>query len=405
MLMADSLFLSFQYSQSMCDRDNHWDGEGKHNGMKRWRPATGGTRCKFFICPSWAVIVMLPFLAASLSAQQALLASGELPDAPVPQVSTSVSADQPTANVSGAVTDVSGAVIAGAAVTLENAVSHDKKTAVTNEQGIFTFAPLDAGIFTITIQSKGFAPVVKTGISLHAGENYQLSPTTMQVAAATATVEVGAQTQYELAEAQIKAEEKQRFLFIEPNFYVTYISNPAPLTAGQKMRLATRFAVDPFTFIYAGAVAGVEQANNDYPGYGRGAAGYGKRYGATVGDIVTGSIIGAGALPALLHQDPRYFYKGTGSIPSRIGYALATIVRTKGDDGKWQPNYSGILGDLASGAISNSYLAPGDRKGAVTVINGAVEGFALRGVTALEQEFLARWITTHSKDKGTIGRH
>jgi hypothetical protein len=103
------------------------------------------------------------------------------------------------------------------------------------------------------------------------------------------------------------------------------------------MRLATRFTLDPFTFNYSGVIAGIEQSNNDYQGYGQGAAGYGKRYGAAVGDIATGSIIGAGVFPSLLHQAPRYFYKGTGSISSRIGYALATIVRTKGDNGKWQP--------------------------------------------------------------------
>jgi hypothetical protein len=387
----------------MCDRNSPWGSERESFSVNYWRPAKRKTRSKTFIWRVGMVIAVLPFLAASLSAQQALLASGELPDVPVPQTSATASANQSNANISGIVADPQGAVIVGASITLENAASHEKRVAVTDDQGSFNFATVVGGVFSITIQSKGFAPLVRTGISLHTGESYQLTPTTMQVASAASVVEVSGQTQYEIAEAQMKAEEKQRLLLFEPNFYVTYISNPAPLTAGQKIRLATRFTLDPFTFIYSGVVAGIEQSNNDYPGYGQGAAGYGKRYGATVGDIATGSIIGAGVLPGLLHQDPRYFYKGTGSIPSRIGYALATIVRTKGDNGKWQPNYSGILGDLASGAISNSYLAPGDRKGAVTVINGAVEGFALRGVTALEQEFLARWITTHSRDKGSVG--
>jgi hypothetical protein len=345
--------------------------------------------------------ILLVF-TGSMLAQQSLLASSGLPDAPTPQTAV-IASSLPSASISGTVVDAQGAIIIGASVTLEDGANHEKKMAVTDAQGSFAFSAVDAGVFAITIQSKGFTPVVRTGIFLHAGETYQLSASRMEVASASSVIEVSGQTQYELAEAQIKAEEKQRFLLFEPNFYVTYVSNPAPLTAGQKMRLATRFTLDPFTFIYSGALAGIEQANNNYPGYGQEAAGYGKRYGAAVGDIASGSIIGAGVLPAILHQDPRYFYKGTGSIPSRIGYALATIVRTKGDNGQWQPNYSGILGDLASGAISNSYLAASDRKGAVTVINGALEGFALRGVTALEQEFLARWITTHSRDKGTVG--
>jgi Carboxypeptidase regulatory-like domain len=403
MTMADSSPHGFQYSQFMCNRDTPWDGDIEYRGMRHLRLAQQTTRCRSFIRRFRMVAALLPFFAASLSAQQALLPSSELPDAPTPQTAAIASTNQTSASISGTIVDSQGAVIVGASVTLENAASHEKKMVVTDEQGLFTFAAADSGAFSITIQYKGFAPVVRTGIFLNAGEAYQLSATTMQVASAASVVEVSGQTQYEIAEAQMKAEEKQRFLFFEPNFYVTYISNPAPLTAGQKMRLATRFTLDPFTFLYSGVVAGIEQSNNDYPGYGQGIAGYGKRYGATVGDIASGSIIGAGVLPAVLHQDPRYFYKGIGSISSRIGYALATIVRTKGDNGKWQPNYSGILGDLASGAISNSYLAASDRKGGVAVINGAVAGFALRGVTALEQEFLARWITTHSRDKGTVG--
>jgi Carboxypeptidase regulatory-like domain len=403
MPMADSSVRAFQYSRIMCNRDALWADKIAYCDVCQWRRLVRDTRLDTLVHRCSLILAVLLLSSGSLLAQQASLATSGLPDAPTPQAAATASANQSTATISGTVVDSQGAIIIGASVTLEDGANHEKKGAVTDAQGFFAFASVNAGVFAITIQSKGFAPVVRTGIFLRAGEAYQLSTSTMQVASAASVVEVSGQTQYELAEAQIKAEEKQRFLLFEPNFYVTYVSNPAPLTAGQKMRLATRFTLDPFTFIYSGVLAGIEQSNNDYPGYGQGATGYGKRYGATVGDIASGSIIGAGVLPAVLHQDPRYFYKGTGSIPSRIGYALAAIVRTKGDNGQWQPNYSGILGDLASGAISNSYLAASDRKGAVTVINGALEGFALRGVTALEQEFLARWITTHARDKGTVG--
>lgn len=402
MPMADSSMRVFQYSRIMCNRETLWAYKTEYCGISQWRHSTRETRPNSVVRQLWMLAAILLVFTGSMLAQQSLLASSGLPDAPTPQTAV-IASSLPSASISGTVVDAQGAIIIGASVTLEDGANHEKKMAVTDAQGSFAFSAVDAGVFAITIQSKGFTPVVRTGIFLHAGETYQLSASRMEVASASSVIEVSGQTQYELAEAQIKAEEKQRFLLFEPNFYVTYVSNPAPLTAGQKMRLATRFTLDPFTFIYSGALAGIEQANNNYPGYGQEAAGYGKRYGAAVGDIASGSIIGAGVLPAILHQDPRYFYKGTGSIPSRIGYALATIVRTKGDNGQWQPNYSGILGDLASGAISNSYLAASDRKGAVTVINGALEGFALRGVTALEQEFLARWITTHSRDKGTVG--
>jgi hypothetical protein len=361
------------------------------------------------------VVVAVFFLSfclstASLGAQEISRVSEELPNAPVPQTAGESSSNQGTASASqgmaritGFVADAEGAVIVGAWVTLEDAGSHGKRTTVSDEQGSFTFASVEEGIFSITIEARGFAPVVKTGISVRAGESFQLTPTLMQVAAAVLSVEVGARTQYELAEAQIKAQEKQRFLFIEPNFYVSFISNAAPMTAGQKMRLALRTTIDPYHFVNNAINAGWDQWRNNYPGYGQGAAGYGKRFGADYGNTVSGTIVGSGIMPALLRQDPRYFYKGTGSIPSRIGYALFAVVRTKGDNGRWQPNYSGLLGNISAGIISNSYLPHGDRKAVGNVVSGALQGFSLRGIGTLEEEFLARWVTTHAKDKGTIG--
>ena len=401
MPMADSLLPAFPYSQLMCDRDTCCAAM-KNNLTKPRRKDGRHTRCKPRLGYCCATFGALLFLAVNLSAQETLRASEELPEAPIPQTSTSAP-NQGAASISGIVTDAQGAFILGVAIMLEDAATHVKRTTLSDEQGSFVFAPVNEGIFSITILAKGFAPVVKTGISLHAGENYQLSPTTMQVAASDSIVQVNAQTQYELAEAQIKAEEKQRFLFIVPNFYVSYVSNPAPLTAGQKMRLAFRSMIDPYQFVNTGVNAGWDQWRNNNPGYGQGAAGYAKRYAADYGNVVSGTLVGAGLMPALLHQDPRCFYKGTGSIPSRLGYALFAIVRKKGDNGQWQPNYSGFLGGLAAGAISNSYLPQGDRKAIGNVIGGAFQSFALRGIGTLEEEFLARWVTTHARDKGTVG--
>ncbi len=228
-------------------------------------------------CFGVAATMLLVFTTIA-SAQETLRAFVELPEAPIPQTSTSAQLDQGTASITGVLTDVQGAVILGATIILEDATSHEKRETLSDTQGAFKFATVNAGIFSITIQAKSFAPVVKTGILLRAGEDYQLSSTTMQIAAAASTVEVGAQTQYELAEAQIKAQEKQRFLFIQPNFYVSYIANPAPLTAGQKMRLAFRATIDPFHLVNNALNAGWDQWRNNDPGYGQGAAGYAKRF-------------------------------------------------------------------------------------------------------------------------------
>jgi hypothetical protein len=199
----------------------------------------------------------------------------------------------------------------------------------------------------------------------------------------------------EVAEEQIKEQEKQRVLGIVPNFYVSYNPNAAPLTPKQKFELAWKTSVDPVTFILTGAIAGIQQANNVFSGYGQGAQGYAKRYGADYADVVTNTFIGSAILPSFLKQDPRYFYKGSGTVVSRILYAIANSVICKGDNGRWQTNYSNILGSLASGGISNLYYPPQDRNGAgLTFENAAIE----IGATAanLLQEFIIRKLTTNA---------
>jgi hypothetical protein len=108
-----------------------------------------------------------------------------------------------------------------------------------------------------------------------------------------------------VAEEQIKDEEKQRVLGVVPNFYVTYTSGAVPLTPKQKFKLAGKTAVDPFTLVFVGGFAGIEQAQNRFSGYGQGAQGYAKRFGARYADTVTGTFIGGAILPSLLKQDPR----------------------------------------------------------------------------------------------------
>lgn len=347
-------------------------------------------------------ISLLFSFTAKLLAQEEMHAFTELPEAPAPQVAGSPSTSQGTGSISGVVTDLTGAAINGAQITLENLVNHQKRVTASAGEGTFIFPSVEAGAFFVAIEAKGFAPPAVAKILLHAGEDFQLSPITMPPAIVNSIVRVGASSR-ELAQEQIRIEEKQRFLYLLPNFYVSYASNPAPLTAKQKLSLAVRTSLDPSSFVLSGIIAGVRQWRGDYKGYGQGAEGYGKRYGAAEDDIASGVLIGEGVLPVLLRQDPRYFYNGTGSVRSRVRYALLTILRTKGDNGKWQPNYSGICGDLAASAVSNSYLPKGDKEGAVSVVNNALIGFAFRGVVALEQEFLLRKLTTHSKDPGTVG--
>ena len=207
-------------------------------------------------------------------------------------------------------------------------------------------------------------------------------------------------TEHEIAEQQLQVEEKQRVFAVFPNFYSSYVWHAAPWSAGQKMRLALKSALDPTAFLGAGFAAGVEQGRDDYPGYGQGAQGYAKRYGAAYADGFIGSILGGGVLPAVLHQDPRFFYKADGTVRQRALYAIATAVIRRGDNGKWQPDYSGILGNLASGGISNLYYPASDRGAGLTVRNAFI-GEAFGSIAGLLREFVVPRYTSGAPPKNT----
>lgn len=270
----------------------------------------------------------------------------------------------------------------------DRSVNHE---AVSGADGQFSFAGIAPGPFQLTITSAGFATQTYSGV-LHSGEINTRPPIVLTVASNVTEVQVGVNP-VEVAEEQIKIEEKQRVLGVLPNFYVSYIPNAAPLNSKQKFKLAWKTVTDPFTLVFVGGAAGVEQAQNHFREYGQGAQGYAKRFGAGYGDTLTGTFIGSAILPALLKQDPRYFYKGTGRMTSRALYAIANSVICKGDNRRWQPNYSNILGSLAAGGISNLYYPPQDRDGAELTFENAAIGIGGTAVSNLLQEFVIRKLT------------
>jgi hypothetical protein len=294
-------------------------------------------------------------------------------------------------SISGTVMDQSGSVIAGARVTLTGEDRSINHAVVSGSDGQFSFAGIPPGPFQLTITSAGFATQTYSGV-LHSGEIDTRPPIVLTVASNVTEVQVGV-SPVEVAEEQIKIEEKQRVLGVLPNFYVSYIPNAVPLNSKQKFKLAWKTVIDPFTLVFVGGAAGVEQAQNHFREYGQGAEGYAKRFGAGYGDTLTGTFIGSAILPALLKQDPRYFYKGTGRISTRALYAIANSVICKGDNRRWQPNYSSVLGSLAAGGISNLYYPAQDRNGAELTFENAAIGIGGSAVTNLLQEFLIRKLT------------
>lgn len=295
-------------------------------------------------------------------------------------------------SIYGTVTDSNGNVISRSSVTLLREDTPASRTQFSDGAGFFNFNDLEPGKFRIKVESNGFSTEVTSEIVLPPGAECGIPKIALEIAPANTDVDVVASV-HDVAEAQLKAEEKQRVLGFIPNFYISYIWNAAPLTPKQKFHLALRSLVDPVGFAVTGVFAGVEQWQNEFGGYGQGAEGYAKRYGALYADGFAGTMIGGAILPSVLHQDPRYFYKGTGSITSRALYAISTTVICRGDNGHWQPNYSAVLGNMAAAGISNLYYPSANRGGADVTIDNALIGTATNAVSALIQEFLFRKIS------------
>jgi Carboxypeptidase regulatory-like domain len=317
----------------------------------------------------------------------------ELPDSQNAVASTlTQQADQRlSGSINGTVVDQTGARIAGASVKLVLEGESSGTEVFSDENGQFFFFNVAPGPFRLAVTSEGLTAQEFSG-NLHPGEAY-VTPL-FRLIIATQVTEVRVRlTPEEVADAQVKDQEKQRVFGFIPNFYVSYVPDAAPLAPRHKFALAWKSATDPVTFAAVGVVAGFDQAGDRWGAYGQGARGYARRFGASYGDVFAGTFIGSAVLPTVLKQDPRYFYKGRGSKRSRIFYALANSVICKGDNGRWQPNYSSIAGNLAAGGISNLYYPANDRNGIGTVVTTALIRLGETAVANIFQEFVAPKVT------------
>jgi hypothetical protein len=297
-----------------------------------------------------------------------------------------------TGSISGIITDTDGAAIPNAQVTLElPATRATLRTATTDTSGGFTFAPVPSGNYRVRIKAAGFSSWKVEDILVHPAEAVTLTTVELGVEAIDSIVD--AITVEDLAEQQITAEEHQRILGVLPNFYVNYDRNAQPLTRRQKFKLALVVSRDPLTFAVAGINAGIEQAQGDLAGYGPGITGYASRYAAAYGDHLSATFLGSAIFPSIFRQDPRYFYNGHGSILHRALYAIATVVICKGDNGHWQPNYSNVLGNVGSGAISSLYYPDSAKHDFQTSADNIFIGIAEGSFGTLFQEFLLRHVT------------
>ncbi len=298
-----------------------------------------------------------------------------------------------TGTILGTVVDTTDDPIPAAHVILQG-LAGDRLTASTKDDGGFAFDQAAAGVaYQITVTAEGFADW-NSSITVEPGENKTLPEIKLRILAVQRAVTVSYSSK-DVATQQLKAEEQQRMLRFIPNMYVVYEPHPEPLTTKMKFHMAYKDLSSPVFFARVAAWAAVQQANNT-PHYGQGAEGYGKRLGAGFADATTENLFGNAILPSLLHQDPRYFYQGTGTNWSRARHAMFAPLICKGDNGKSQPNYSTWGGALISSAISTAYY-PGANRGAGHVFSTFGVGMALHVGSSLAQEFIFDRFTSRGK--------
>jgi len=178
------------------------------------------------------------------------------------------------------------------------------------------------------------------------------------------------QTQKETAEEQLKQQETQRVAGVMATFNTTRNRDALPLSSKQKFQLFFRSAFDPWPFGLSAVVAGIGQAEDSTPEWGQGMQGYGKRIGAGYADYFMGNFFGNAVLPSLLHEDPRYFQKGSGRAINRALWAASSTVWCKRDKGGWGPNYANVGGNLIGAAIGRVYYPASDRTVSSTISDG-----------------------------------
>ena len=187
----------------------------------------------------------------------------------------------------------------------------------------------------------------------------------------------------------LRQEEKQRAFGVMPMFQTVSLANSRNIPAlrpKQKFQLMLKSTTDPFVFAQDAVLSGIGQARDTNSGtktvidpvtgkptkvrygFGQGAEGYFKRFGASYADTADGNFWGNAVLPVLLREDPRYYRMGSGSFVRRFGYSAETALWCRRDNGTWGPNYANVAGNFISGGISNLYYPDEDAGFEKTVI-------------------------------------
>jgi Carboxypeptidase regulatory-like domain len=297
-------------------------------------------------------------------------------------------------SILGTVVDGNNDPVPDATVVLQSP-SASPITVVTKDDGAFAFHDVIPGInYRIDITAAGLSRW-SSSVTVDPGQEKTLTDIVLRILVVQPAVTVRYSSK-EVAAQQLKAEEQQRVVGFIPNLYVTYEPHPEPLTAKMKFHLAYKSLTHPVFFGRVAAWAGVQQARDNPDEWRQGAEGYAKRLGAGYADAVTGSLITNAILPSLLHQDPRYFYQGTGTKWSRARHAMLSPFICKGDNGASQPNYSEWGGSLIAYSISTAYY-PNSNRTAGHVFETFGIDMGLHVVSSLVQEFILGKFTSKGR--------
>jgi hypothetical protein len=302
-----------------------------------------------------------------------------------------------TGSISGTVVDVNDGIVPGATVVLQCQSPCRGESTTAGDTGAFEFSNLNLRIpYEVAVSASGFKGWTSAPIVLTPEQSvFLLTDVRIEMSESTESVTVYA-SQEQIATEQVHIEEKQRVLGFIPNFYVVYDSkNAVPLSTKLKFQLAMKVSMDPITVAGIGLYAGMQQAGGT-PNYSGGVKGYGQRFGAAAAGSISDIMIGGAVLPSLLHQDPRYFYQGTGTTSSRLKHALFSPLIARGDNGRPQINFSSLGGDLAASALTETYY-PASNRGPGLVFGNFAIGTGERMLSAVVQEFVLRRLTPAAK--------
>ena len=343
-------------------------------------------------------VTALALWPLSLPAQQQSQRTHELPDAPdlaftSTALDNAASVPAPSGVISGTVLDSNGSEVQDAQVDLHASSGEAVRSERSNNTGQFAFNGLPPGNFKIIVSGQGWGVFESPEIQLHSGDNH-LVPNVVLPITTSAMVRVVADRN-ELSVEQVQIAEQQRIFAVFPNFYTSYDWNAPPMETKQKIQLALRSSYDPITFAGAATRAAAEQVVNTFPAYGTGTEGYARRFGAAYANDITGNMFSHAIYPTLFHQDPRYFYRGSGSIFSRALYAVSAVVIARGDAGNREPNYSTILSSFTAAGISNLYVPAADRGFSLTVFN-ALANLGEHAGTNILREFVSKQLTSRA---------